>query len=140
MVYCEQAESIRETCSGDPALLYTPIMHGARVSFWVRVVGMGVRAFGYGGSKNSQYLQNLIIVIIYVILFSFAGNVYVIIVFRFLIGFSFSTICMQTSIMITELVGQSGRPIAFGGTMNMINISWMFLAGFFLFYFLLIVS
>ena len=95
-------------------------------------VGWGIGAI-VSGSVADRYGRRVTfipsIATIFILGFAspFVNNVYIIVVFRFFIGFAFPALPILRSVLITEFVGGSVRHIAVSLSSCMANLSWVIL-------------
>ena len=95
-------------------------------------IGWGIGAI-VSGSIADRYGRRVVfcpsLATIYLLGFAspFVGNVHVVVAFRFLIGFAFPSVLIQSSVFLTEFVGGSFRHIYLAIPVGSANIAWIIL-------------
>ena len=95
-------------------------------------VGWGIGALVSGAvsdrfGRRVALLPSLMTIFLLGFASPFVTNMYVVVAFRFLIGFAFPSFLTQAQILVAEFVGRSARPYALGAMACMFNFSWMVL-------------
>ena len=85
----------------------------------------GAVADRYG--RRITYIPSIVTIFVLGFASPFVNNVYIIVVFRFLIGFAFPALLIQSTVLITEFVGGSARHIAIGISSVSVNVAWIVL-------------
>ena len=92
--------------------------------------GMGAIVCGWVVDRHGRriiFLPAMITIFVLGFASPFASNVYIVIAFRFFIGFSFPGLLIQSQVVITEFVGTSFRHIAIGVSSSSFNVAWVLL-------------
>ena len=95
-------------------------------------IGWGIGAMVSGSiadryGRKVVFFPSLSTIFLLGIASPFVGNVRVVVAFRFLIGFAFPSIVIQSSVFLTEFVGGSFRHIYLAIQVGTANIAWIVL-------------